>query len=60
MLTHFRTHRWVINRDRVTSSKDHEPIKREMIAGWVDGITAKAETLASVERYKSAKEKSYF
>jgi len=51
-----------MNRDCVTSSKDLEPKKNKWVkvAGWVDGITAKAETLASVERYKSAKEKSYF
>ena len=49
-----------MNRDRVTSSKDHEPIKREKVAGWADGITTMVEILAGVERYKNAKEKPYF
>jgi hypothetical protein len=30
------------------------------VAGWVDGITAKAGILAGVGRYKNAKEKTYF
>jgi len=49
-----------MNRDRVTSSKDLEPNKWVMVTGWVDGITAKAEILAGVERYKNAKEKPFF
>jgi len=49
-----------MNRDRVTSSKDHEPIKQEKVAGWADGITTKVKILAGVERKKNAKEKPYF
>jgi len=62
MRTHFRSHRWTMNRDCVTSSKDLEPKKNKWVkvAGWVDGITAKAKILAGVERYKNAKEVTYY
>ena len=60
MHTHIRAHRWIINRDRITSSKDLEPNKWVKVEGWVDSNAAKAEILAGVERYKNAKEKTYF
>jgi len=60
MRTHFRSHRWTMDRDRVTSSEDLVPYKWVKVAGWVDGITATAGILAGVGRSKHAKEKTYF
>jgi inorganic pyrophosphatase len=40
--------------------KDLEPGKWVKLAGWKDAVAAKAEIIASVERYRSAKDKPYF
>jgi inorganic pyrophosphatase len=40
--------------------KDLEPNKWVKVEGWVDGDAAKAEIVAGIERYRSAKDKPYF